>query len=562
MGTNTINDYSGASTIANEHNTQYKNAVCGDVVPRNAVTGAPEDKAGNLGTATYEWNNVRCNSLVVGGTPFDPSNLLDAKNQIVSGAVRSGSNQPLFLQCGTANSVKILGATTDLKLVINSQAVTYSVDVTLSSLTTAPSTNNTALVNNTDLSGQDFTKYIRKIAIDNIGSEISALNGQYAAFALTNEVFIAKVNTTDNQLEVYQRGSFFDASNAPIEYEAVTDNDVVTLLKLVWVFADTSGTTGAVAYTTPIYASAAPSSPATGDYWFDVPNELWKRYDGSTWATVNRTLLGYAVLDATDCIATRCLEFSKIYNDYNNITCAKLSSTQIQTSKNYDNIISVDAKNLYINNRIIWDMATDLESGVVEAISTTYYFYITETGAPKISDIRPVFNANLRGVYHPHYSWRWVATANNDASGNLEEVTKDYVAGFELFEFGTHYFLKPEGVNKFKVTLTGDGANSSGNGDNSTFLGMTATGGSGTGSFVAATGGDINLVGSGISSYWGGGYLAGAAAVVYGAAQTASDGAAATAIKYYTKDDLDYVKIVVGGNASVTGGVCLIEYIG
>ena len=112
MGTNTLTDYSATTAVTADRIDQYRNAELGDKVPRNNTTGAPEAEAGDLGTTTYPWNIVNCKELVVDGSPFDPNNLLTDKNQITSGAVRSGSSQPLFLQAsGSTNSVSILGAT-------------------------------------------------------------------------------------------------------------------------------------------------------------------------------------------------------------------------------------------------------------------------------------------------------------------------------------------------------------------------------------------------------------------------------------------------------------------
>lgn len=602
MGTNTLTDYSStpvAQTPADRMD-QYRNSLVTDVVPRNS-SGAPQDEAGNLGTPTYKWNTINTKSINIDGTPFDPNNLITDANQIRSGATRSGSKQPLFLQAdGSTNALDILATTTNLELTINGDAVTFDSDVTVSSLTTAPSANNTCDINNTDFSDQEFTKYVTVIDYDNAGSEITALDGEFAAFSVgSTEYFIAKIDDTNSQLKVYQRGFFFDSSNNPVTRVTLADNDTITLMQLVWIYADNSGTSASAGYTTPSYSATQPSSPSTNDYWFDLTSEEWKRYDGAAWQVVNRTLIGYAVCDDSNCVATRCLDFTKEYQSTNTLQLEKASDTTLQTISDFDNYIHVYGNNFYYNGRITWDMTSDLESGVTEASDTQYYFYITNDGDIKISDEVPNYYANRQGGYHPFHTWRFVARCLNDGSSNLSTQVIHFKHGERVKLESDSYVINPNGSTYLDVYAIGGGDGGGGGGSNggdTVFnFDLTAEGANedSAGSFSNAdlgydayssgvsTGGypdeafkhllqlsNSGAVGAGnngVNYGDGGGGIVDAGGP--GGTSSIGGGGGGSAFKRYNAKNINYgidVQIGAGGTGADSNGadgVCLIEYI-
>ena len=65
MGDNNLTTYSDGDTIPSDSVNQYKTALVGDAVPRNA-SGAPTSGAGDLGTSTYPYKK----SHVVNGSFF------------------------------------------------------------------------------------------------------------------------------------------------------------------------------------------------------------------------------------------------------------------------------------------------------------------------------------------------------------------------------------------------------------------------------------------------------------------------------------------------------------
>lgn len=379
-------------------------------------------------------------------------------NRLVSGRVLTTSDQPAFLVAnGAAKTVKLDGLPTQFIYYVDGTEYSIATDVTLTGLTAAPSTNNTALVNDAVWAAQYWTKYMgedgTEIPIDTAGSEITALIGKFAAFkivhAATTEYIYAYVKSA-TALSKVRRGYFFDSTDAAIPRLPLTDNDVLTLMKLTWVFAKTDGTLTAT-YNPPIWSDDEPTSPSLGDYWFDYSANTWKVYGVGSYATASAVLVGMCIQDATNCVASRSFEFFKNYDTTNSVELLLESNTQVKSRfpGSQVSVWGAVVKNDY--NVHTWDMTLDLESGVTEAASTYYYFYITETGDKIISNKKPHDRReDLQGHYHPSNSWRCVGRAFNNASSNLEQVESYYRQREALAirsVLATDYLLKRDRAN-------------------------------------------------------------------------------------------------------------------
>ena len=421
MGLNTLEtSYSNGQIIDASNINELTAASLNQVVGRNS-SGVPESGK-SLGTAAIPWGPMHAASLILNGQVVDPSTITTVQNRIVSGKTRSDSILPMFLKAhGTAATMTVEGATTELTLSINGSAVSVSTDIVKTGLTLAPSANNTCLVNDTTMvsdkyAGEDGSV----ITIDTLGSEVTAKVGQMVAFKINTEIFWGYLKSSTEITNVF-RGFFFDSAQAPIVREGLSDNDTLTILNMAWCFIEDNGTTVDFSYTTPVYQYEAPAA-TTGAYWFDIPNQTWKRYSGTEWEIVGRILIGMAVLDDSYCIATRSADFTLNYSDYNSITLEILTSERVQ-SKDRQSLASVYANDItqYLNP-LDWDISTDLETGLSQSAGTLYYLYLTEKGQRVISDERPHCRADLKGKYHPFHSWRNVGSCFNDSSSNIINV--------------------------------------------------------------------------------------------------------------------------------------------
>ena len=444
MASNTLNDRSDGETITKEFFNDIHQALNGDLVGRNS-SGVPTASQ-NLGTAAIPWGTIRAGGLVIGGSSIDTSQIITPTHRVTAGATRATSNQPAFLVpagAGNGNTGTIDGTPTSLVFSVAGSSFTLSADLSLTGLTTAPSTNNTALVNDSDAADQASTRTWGEpdaekisITIDTAGSEITSRVGEYAAFSINNgtetEYFTAFI-ASSTELTDCKRGYFYDESLAPINRIVFTNNDTITLMSLGYVFLDQDLTTTDVTYTEPQYQNEAPSSPATGDYWFDIPNALWKRYDGAVFQTVNRTLVGWIVIDDTDAVSARSIDFDARYARDLEMP-VEISTTSIARVKNQYSMVNVAGQEIkYFTDRPVWNITTDLATSAdmynaTEQASTFYFLYIDDEGKEIMSDIEPYRRQDLQGFYHPHNPWRMVGSAFNDASSDLQFATEDLEA--------------------------------------------------------------------------------------------------------------------------------------
>lgn len=444
MGLGTLTNRANGQTILDTFFNDIHGALDGDFVGRN-TSGVPTASQ-NLGTAALPWGTARIDTLILNGSTVDPSNFTVPSNIVVSGKTRSTSNQPAFITpAGASLSFDIKAAITDLVLDVNGSSVAVTTDITKGSLTAAPGANNTALVNDTEATGQEDTRlwgepeHRKNIIMDTVGSNISALIGKYAAFKIGSEYFIALVESA-TVLSHVRRGFFYDSSLNPINRAVFSNNDTITLEKLGWIFVENDGATVDVTYNNPTWSFTSPSSPATGDYWYDLDNNLWKRYDGASFQIINRTIVGLFVNTTTACVGARCIDFYKNYSSNNSIDI-EVSTTEITTGKKFGGVVSV-AGNTYRYEYSLptWNITTDLATSAdmynaTEQASTLYYLYISDLGETIISDISPYFRDDLRGEYHPHNPWRCVGLAYNNGSNNIVNANGfcDKRRGTEIF---------------------------------------------------------------------------------------------------------------------------------
>lgn len=442
MGANSLSNRSDGQTILDTFFNDIHQAINTDFVGRGS-TGIPT--AGqNLGTAAIPWGTVRAAALVLNGNSIDLSQVTSPANRVISGKTRSTSNQPAFITPSASLAFTVFASTTNLVVDINGATITLSTDIVKTGITAAPSSNNTALINDTLAADQAATRTWgepdnKAIAIDTAGSEIVGAVGKWAAFKIagvSTEYMIAFVESSI-KLSKCMRGAFYDSSLNPINRTAFSNNDTLTIMKLGWVFADVNATTIDVSYTNPTYGFTAPGSPATGDYWYDMSINQWKRYDGGTFQSISRTFIGMIIADTTAVVGARCAAFYGNFSNKNTIS-AELESTEIVRGSVWGTHANVAGMIVEFKSSLPqWNITTDLAPSVdmynaTEQASTIYYMYLSDEGETVISDIEPYYNNEFDGYYHPHNPWRMIAKAYNNGSSNLTKVQDNFSQEAEL----------------------------------------------------------------------------------------------------------------------------------
>jgi len=451
MGSNTLTSKAEPATVEVADVNQFRTAFLGNLIPRNTSTGAAEDNVHKIGEAAFRWLEGHFTSIFLNGSLFDPDAIgADTKFAVLSGATRTDSGQPDFLRAsGSGATATILATATDLSIIANNNALTVDTDIAIASLTLAPSANNTALVNDVLLAGGNETKFTGEdensiITIDTVGTEISNRVGEYICLKTPTGEFMFVFVQDATTLSHAFRGYFFDSAGAPVVRGVLSNNDTLTIMSLGWVFLDKNGTTVDISYNSPVYSGVEPASPVVDDYWFDLKNRLWKRHNGTSFVSVDRTLIGLLVIDTVNCVASRSSDFTKGYDSFIDLSIELESVTEVKTKKGYSRIsVYGQTQELYAGE-FLWDIATDLETGVSEAASTDFFLYLTEEGIPKISDEKPYDRqSELKGFYHPYHSWRNVGKVFNDSGSDFNFVTPKVI-------------VTREWIYKKRTGLTGD----------------------------------------------------------------------------------------------------------
>lgn len=357
-------------------------------------------------------------------------------NRVVSGLTRPSAAQAAYLvPAGTSNSVtlKAGGSNPNFVVFIKGSQYTITSDISFMGLSPAPSTNNTATINDVLLSGDYPSSFagerdapIQQITISGAGSEIIARVGTYAAFSVTNgggtEYFIGHVDSP-TQISGCFRGYFFDSTSLPVDRIPINDGDTLELLRLTWIFIQTNGTMMDVAYNQPKWQYSAPSSPSVGDYWFDLSTNIWKRFNSSAWVDANATLIGVTIQDTTNTVGARSLDFFAVYNALNTLLPETITTVEAQAKQKNGEVSVYGQTFAYGDSYLTWDTGTDRDTGVSLSPNTEYYLYVKETGKQVISDVRPYDReADLLGYYHPHQYWRSVGTVSTDGASLLLPV--------------------------------------------------------------------------------------------------------------------------------------------
>lgn len=433
MGLNTLETaYANGNIIDASHINELTASLLGAFVGRDS-SGAPSSGQ-SLGSLAIPWGTIYGDSLILDGDSLDTSLVTAPQNRIVSGAVRATSNQPLFITPdGSSAEFTLKGSSTNLNLDINGSVVSVTTDITKSGLTVGPSSSATCTVNDTTAADQAETRTWGEygsakdfIIVDNMGAEMLAKVGQFCIIEITGtstEYAIAFIKSSTLLTNVY-RGFFTNSSDNPVNRVAFANNDTITVLSTAWVFVEDNATTVDVTYTTPIRAFVSPDSPATGDYWYDLANNTWKRYSGASWEIIDRTLVGVVGIDSSNCVCARSFDFYDKYDFLNTVEIEK-TSTEIFSIKNHSAVISVLGKTISFGTNLKqFNITTDLASAVdmyaaTEQASTDYYLYLSDKGKGIYSDIEPQFRSDLLGWYHPHNTWRCVGQVYNESSSDL-----------------------------------------------------------------------------------------------------------------------------------------------
>lgn len=427
-GTDSLPNIAGAPTLVPATSAQYNavvDALQGDQVMRDTA-GAVTDNTYDIGQpASGRPRDIHLGrNLYVAGQQIDFSAISLSRTGITSGAAKT-SGFPLFLQPGgTGNDYCTVSATaTDLVGTIDGTAFTMEADLNSDALGLAASTQNVCYVTCTAFGNQfadeEITKtigeYGQYIPVTITGYNILATDGTIQTFKIFNgtdtEVFIAMVNTQTADSQAFLMPILRGIGGTT--RVAFSTGDTITALQQHFIFLDNDLETIDSTTKYPSYGPTAPSSPTTGDYWWDSANKTWKRRGASSWETLGRIYLGMAICDSADCLWTEPADFNLAWNEtISNYSLSCGGSSYIYSTN--CNVFKINVAgetvetNIFLNG--IVDFVHNLESGYATVTNKWYYLYISKNGDVYISPVAPRKKDQRLGWYHPLQYWRCFGT--------------------------------------------------------------------------------------------------------------------------------------------------------
>lgn len=195
-------------------------------------------------------------------------------------------------------------------------------------------------------------------------------------------------------------------------------------MRLGWLYLG-SDETVLVSYTEPTYSSTEPTSPLDGDMWYDLTNQVWKRFESTSYQEKLVTPVGLCVQDENgNTVAAKAFPFFKEWNDENTIGIAYNDSSSVRAIER-DNRISVNGTLIQMRESTSeWNIVNNIESGEIESASTRYYCYVKENGDTVISPHAPTDEmGKLKGYYHPFEMWRFIGSFYNNTSSNIDKLS-------------------------------------------------------------------------------------------------------------------------------------------
>ena len=438
MSDNALNsNFASGDTILDAHIKQLIQALNGDLVGREGGVATPGQ---SLGNPVIPWGRGYFESLIIAGQNVDFSQISSPPDRIASGqsSALSGAGRFISIDGSTAT---ILGNTTPLNLVANGRTFSIDSDVDIQNITLGffgPDTIRETTLAKLPASGDplrfgelDYAIGNQRLELAASVSEIASRIGQKAAFKIGDELVYAHIQSA-TEIRPVSRQFFLGPGNTRPARTSYKDTTVVEILRTGWIFADAASPENPeITYIYPVESTKAPGNPATGQYWYDLRINRWRRYNGADWISVERIPIAIVCSDLTGLVGFRCLDFYKRNASLNELEWERISDSKYQTSK--QGRVAVFGNVLNIPRFFEFNASTDVEAGVVVQGKARFHTYLTERGELRASNLRPVWRPDLGGYYHPYKNWIAVLDIYNNSSDSTELVDANNWFPFEKY---------------------------------------------------------------------------------------------------------------------------------
>jgi microcystin-dependent protein len=423
MGTNVLPERPGGVPIPTAWFNDIRQLVLGDFVPRNS-SGIPTNLAGDLGTLLFQWKTLRAESIFLNGNPLETTFLTGRSWRVEDGTKKASGFPNYLVPAGVGNGLNAtIDATEDFRGLANGTSIVIQSNTVFSSLTAAPSTNNTALVDDSDIAGGDETKYLGEldskfVTIDAIGTEISDRDGEFAAFRTpAGEVFLALIDTTNSRVFPIVRGW------AGTERDVLSNNDSLELLQINTLLFSNDGNTKV---SSPNYPESVDAFPAAGnsEKVYIERTGAAQGYDDGVSIIQDYLIVGFAVCDDTDCLYAEQIDFDLSWNNTIDLGFQVMDAATVQVNRGATSGIKSTVAEFF--NAVQFDTTLDLEAGESLTDDTELYLYLDDSGSIIFSHKIPrKYGFLKRGLYHPKEYWRAVGSVMLGSGGAIDFKKKE-----------------------------------------------------------------------------------------------------------------------------------------
>ncbi len=433
MAKNKLGDLAVGDIFRSKKINDIHNALSGPIVGRS-TKGQPLDGE-KLGNSSFAWTDVNAYNFFEDNTELNLREFNAKPNSILSGASRSGvGSQPVYIiPAGVAggNECTIKASVTPLVYKVNDTIFTLNADIVITGLLTQETPLGTAFQNLLFIPSPSEEQKVwgepifgsKVIQINTASATVVSNIGRWATFQPTSvlplELYFCKI-LSSTELTHVKRGFYYDELLDPIIRRDQVVLTTINMRRTGWVFLENDLATTDVTYNKPTQSATQPTSPtpATGDYWLDLSTDEWKRFNGSIFVVINRTLVGKVVIDGTDCIGARSEPFYDLPNNISNLKFEKVSNTIMEVSSIYNMVQHDSITSLLGKSKFRFDNSTDFadadftDASDITTMRDRVGLYLTDKFEPKLSDHLPYFLSNEGTHKHPHQNWRCLAVAN------------------------------------------------------------------------------------------------------------------------------------------------------
>jgi hypothetical protein len=438
-----------------EHILTFSQALRGPFVGRD---DAGNPSAGNdLGTDEYQWGKIFGEELIINGNAIDFRQLIGPKTQLFNGYQSDISPQRSIITVN--NQLKIETGYgpdyTPFSFFINGVLTKIEEDITFNPLPAdfayeQTGTGNIATVaankEETRFMGENDTVIEITQTPDKPLTDFAGAYVQFSIFATGQDVekgfgYLEHINGDSFVLKNCYRGYFESESQVEHMRKTLATGNLVSVNKIAYVFLTSGCMAPSDIYykSTVFYGAVPPENPYDGQFYFstdDTYGDAFSWYEfqsGSGWQQIAVIPVCIVVYDPDTTI-----RYFKVFDFFR----FREFNAPVYLEERAERTIGIrypTSAALNINGRLLDSglirNQDDWYINVYPVSDRWYYLYIQPSGRKTFSINAPYARYDLKGYYHPHYSYLCVGRVKFDGSYQATNIEPMNLQGDQLKKY-------------------------------------------------------------------------------------------------------------------------------